>query len=61
MNNLKHSLTTMNRQKDIAVILETQLLSAAHVNEVVNKATKMAKLSREHLEIKCILIICYRI
>ena len=51
----------MNRQKDVAVILETQLLSGAHVNEVVIKAKKMAKLSVEHFEIKCILIICYRI
>ena len=45
-NNLKHLLATTDKQTDLSVIIDSKLSFDDHINQVVNKATKMTKIIR---------------
>ena len=45
-NNVKHSLATIDKQTDLGVIIDSKLSFDDHINQVVNKATKMTKIIR---------------
>ena len=45
-NNVKHSLATTDKQTDLGVIIDSKLSFDDHINQVVNKATKMTKIIR---------------
>ena len=43
---MKHSLVTTDKQTDVGVIIDSKLLFDDHINQVVNKATKITKIIR---------------
>ena len=45
-NNVKHSLATTDKQTDLGVIIDSKLSFDDHINQVVNKATKITKIIR---------------
>ena len=50
-NNVKHSLATTDKQTDLGVIIDSKLSFDDHINQVVNKATKMKKNNPKNLPI----------
>ena len=42
-NNVQHSLTTTDKQTDLGVSINSKLSFDDHINQVVNKTTKMKK------------------
>ena len=46
LNNSIYSLDTIEKQNDLGVIIDTNLSFDDHINQAVNKATKMTKISR---------------
>ena len=45
-NNVKHSLATTDKHTDLGIIIDSKLSFDDHINQVVNKATKMTKIIR---------------
>ena len=43
-NNVKHSLVTTNKETDLGVIIDSKLSFDDHINQVVNKGTKLKKI-----------------
>ena len=50
-NNVKHSLATTDKKTDLGVIIDSKLSFAVHINQVVNKATKMTKIIRRTFQL----------
>ena len=46
LNNSIYPLDTIEKQNDLGVIIDTKLSFDAHINQAVNKATKMKKIIR---------------
>ena len=46
LNNSIYPLDTIEKQNDLGVIIDTKLSFDDHINQAVNKATKMTKIIR---------------
>ena len=46
LNNSIHPLDTLEKQNDLGVIIDTKLSFNDHINQAVNKATKITKIIR---------------